>query len=343
MKKDPSMKPNVSFLAGRLPPGRSSLPSDLQPFPGCSLRQLRGRGAFGEVWEAEIAGCEPMALKFIPCDATNAPREIRSLQQVRQVVHRNLIHIDKVFCCSGHLVVGMELADGSLQDLLDIQLAELHKPLAPAQVCRYLSQTAEALDFLNARQHRVDGQTVAFRHCDVKPSNMLIFGETIKVADFGLTLMTASGSQAHPRSGTTDYAAPEVFAGKVTDRTDQYALAVSYYMLRTGRFPFADTPPEFRRDYVRPAPDLTPLTPRERPVLTRALSAASMDRWPSCTEMMAKLTRAVQQSGRFRAVVVGQRKIGEAPTVSQSLHDTSPLGLGRPPAAKTDLPDLKRR
>ncbi len=329
------MKPQVSYFTGQLGAGRSSLPSGLQPFPGCRLQRLRGRGAFGEVWEAEVAGGASVALKFIPCDATNAPREIRSLQQVRQVTHPNLIRIDKVFCCAGHLVVGMELAEGSLQDLHEFQLNESRTPLAAPEVCRYLSQTAEALDFLNARQHRIDGQTVAFRHCDVKPSNMLVFGDTVKLADFGLTLMTASGSQNHPRSGTTDYAAPEVFAGKVTDRTDQYALAVSYYLLRVGRFPFADTPPEFRRDYVRPAPDLAPLTARERPVLARAFSVASVDRWPSCREMMAQLTRAVQQSGRFRAIMLGRRALGDNPTLAPSLHETLP-GVCRPQPKNAD-------
>ena len=229
--------------------------------------------------------------------------------------HRHLIRIEKVFCCSGHLVVAMELAQSSLQDLLEVGLAESRSPLAAALVCKYLSQTAEVLDFLNTRQHRINGQLVAFRHCDVKPSNMLLFGETIKLADFGVTLMTTSVSQAHHRCGTTPFAAPEVFAGKVSDRTDQYALAVSYYHLRTGRLPFADTPQEFRSNYVRPAPDLSPLAPRERPVLTRALAPNALDRWPSCRELMAQLTRAIQQSARHRIVVVAKRPISESPTL----------------------------
>jgi serine/threonine protein kinase len=290
------MKPYVSVLAGRLAAARSSsLPSGLVPFPGCSLRQFRGRGGFGEVWEADVAGGPPIALKFITCDATTAPREIRSLQQIRQAVHPHLIRIEKVFCSSGYLVVGMELAQ------------------------------SDVLDFLNARQHRIDGQLVAFRHCDVKPSNMLLFGETVKLADFGVTLMTTLSSQAHLRCGTPDYAAPEVFVGKVTDRTDQYALAVSYYVLRTGRPPFPDTPPDFRRDYVRPGPDLNPLAPRERPILLRALAPSSLDRWPSCTELMAQLSRAVQQSGRHRLITRPKRYLGEIATVPRG-NDTSAPG-----------------
>jgi serine/threonine protein kinase, bacterial len=296
------MKPYTNFVPGRLSPAVSPLPMGQEPFPGCRLRQFRGRGAFGEVWEAEAPGGKRVALKFIPCDPTNAPREIRSLQHVRQIEHPNLIHIEKVLCCPGHLLVVMELAQKSLLDLLDASLEEAGAPLAPPLVCKYLSQVADVLDFMNARQHRVDGQLVAFRHCDVKPSNMLLFGETVKLTDFGITLMTATTSQSHSRCGTPDYAAPEVFGGKVTDRTDQYSLAISYYVLRTGKLPFHNTPPDFRRDYVRPAPDLTLVGPKERPILARAFSNAAMDRWPSCTEFMTHLTRAVQRTGRHRAI-----------------------------------------
>jgi serine/threonine protein kinase len=245
-----------------------------------------------------------------------------------------LIRIEKVFCCSGYLVVGMELAEGSLQDLLEVNLANQKKPLAAATVCRFLNQMAEVLDFLNARNHRIDGQLMAIRHCDVKPSNMLLFGDTVKLTDFGVTLITPVTSQATLRAGTPEFAAPEVFVGKVTDRTDQYALAVSYYILRTGQLPFADTPPDFRRDYVRPKPDLTPLAPRERPVLARALAPASLDRWPSCRELMAQLTKAVQQSGRHRLIAVPKRLVSDIPTLQAARHDTSTGGgssLGKKP------------
>jgi hypothetical protein len=77
----------------------------------------------------------------------------------------------------------------------------------------------------------------------------------------------------------------------VSDRTDQFALAVSYCMLRGGRLPFPDTPRDFAPGYVRPAPDLTMLTPAEQPAVARALSPVPQDRWPSCGELVAKLRR----------------------------------------------------
>src|SRR5260370_31861602 len=95
----------------------------------------------------------------------------------------------------------MGVGGGSVEDLVEVPQTEAGTPVRPARVCTYLSQTAKVLDFLNTRQHRIGGQLVAFRHCDVKPSNMLLFNGTVKLADFGVAVMTASVSQRHPPCG----------------------------------------------------------------------------------------------------------------------------------------------
>jgi serine/threonine protein kinase len=189
----------------------------------------------------------------------------------------------------------MELAEGSLLDLLEAYYSEFHTPIAPDQVCRYLAQVGDTLDFLNARQHSVDGRRVSFQHCDIKPSNLLLFGETVKVSDFGLASPTSSMLKFHRRAGTLDYAAPEVFQGRLSDWTDQYSLAVTYCMLRGGRLPFTDTPPKFDPEYVRPTPDLSMLEARERPIVARALAPIPQNRWPSSLELVTALGKAVTQ------------------------------------------------
>jgi serine/threonine protein kinase len=276
--------------------GGTALPMGLDSCPGYRLRECRGRGSFGEVWEATTPDGARVALKFMRCDGASAPREIRTLQQIRQLRHPHLIGIQNVLCSSGYLVLVMELAEGSLLDLLDVQQTEAATTIPVSQVCKYLTQAAEVLDFLNTRQHRIGGHLVAFRHCDVKPSNMLLFGGKVKLADFGLSVMTGAVSQRHLQAGSTSYAAPEVFAANLSDRSDQYSLGVSYFQLRTGRLPFPDSPSEFHRNYVRPAPDLSPLSPPERPIVARALAPCTLDRWASCGEMMAALARAVSAS-----------------------------------------------
>src|SRR5262249_37006428 len=143
-----------------------------------------------------------------------------------------------IWCSAGYIVIAMELAEGNLLDLLDVYYAEFDTPIIPEHLCQYLMQAASALDFLNTRQHQLNGRRVAVRHCDVKPSNLLVLGKQIKLADFSLSVQTTSPMWYHRKLGTLDYAAPEVFQGWLSDRTDQYALAVSYVQLRTGHLPF---------------------------------------------------------------------------------------------------------
>ena len=262
------------------------------PSPGYRLTGFLGRGGWGEVWRPPGPRGPPLALKFLPCDSQlAAAQEIRGLQSIRQLHHPNLIHIDQIWCYSGHIVIAMELAEGSLLDLLGVYVSEFGTGIIPEHLCHYLTQTAAALDFLNTRQHNLNGQRVAVRHCDVKPSNVLIVGGVVKLADFSLATQTTSSMWYHREFGTLDYAAPEVFHGWLSDRTDQYALAVTYCQLRGGRLPFDDTPSRFRKDFVRcRSRPVGPERPNG-PSYGRALAPVPQDRWPSCTEMLTRLAR----------------------------------------------------
>ncbi len=272
----------------------TSLRIDKEICPGFRLGRMRGRGGFGSVWEATNASGRTLALKFLPCgDSLSAAQEIRSIQVVRKLRHPNLVRIDQVWSHRGYVVITMELADGSLLDLLEAYKTEFGTPLVPHDICYYLGQVADGLDFLNTRQHLVDGQQVAIQHCDIKPTNLLLYGEKVKLSDFGLASVTAGPVKMHRRAGTRDYAAPEVFQGRLTDWTDQYALAVTYYQLRTGMLPFA-APAGGPSAGAPPAePNLGVLTPDERPIVARALSPVPQERWPSCRTFIAQLNRVL--------------------------------------------------
>lgn len=268
------------------------------PFPGYRLLRLRGRGGFATVWEADTPTGERMALKFMAAgpNASTTSREVRSIQSVQALDHPALLRIRNVWSMPGAIVIGMDLADASLLDLIHLYLEDLGKPIEPDKICRYLFPVAEALDYLNARTHRVDGRTVGYQHGDVKPNNILLIGEQPLLADYGMATPTSGPVTPCPRAGTIEYCAPEVFAGMLTDRSDQYSLGVTYHVLRTGTFPFPAPPRAAERSesgrltgYRRPDPDLSNLTPAERPIVGRALSPIPQQRYPGCTEFMLAL------------------------------------------------------
>ncbi|MGE3808407.1 MAG: serine/threonine-protein kinase [Gemmataceae bacterium] len=273
----------------------------MEPFPGYRLLAKRGKGGFAEVWEAEHKNGNKVAnvaLKFLSgFDSRSAPREIRAIQMVKQLNHPNLTKVHQVLLHGSYLIISMELADGSLQDLFEIHVDEFQETLPADKICYYLTHAAKGLDFLNKRQHSIDGQLVSIQHCDVKPGNLLLFGETCKVTDFGLAASTSAKMKSHRQAGTLDFAAPEVFLGQLSENSDQYSLAITYYYLRTGQMPYPHIS-TFERNWpmTRPPADLSQVTPGERAIIERGLHRVPQDRFPSSTAMMNELTKAVQRA-----------------------------------------------
>jgi serine/threonine-protein kinase len=260
------------------------------PFPGYVLHLPLGRGACGEVWQACGPEGTTIALKFLECrNPTYAAKEVRSFQSLGSLYHPNLLRVFQVFLQPEYVVIAMELADGSLLDLLDAYAQEKGTAVKPELACNYISQAAIALDFLNSYQHDHDGRRVALMHCDIKPSNILLCGDSAKIADFGLSAPLSGPLEPHNRAGTLDFAAPEVYRGQLSYRTDQYALAITYCVVRGGRLPFHNPTGRFTQSYERGDPDLSMLSPPERQIIAKALSEAPINRWNSCCEMMAHL------------------------------------------------------
>lgn len=277
-------------------PGAFTFAIGAEPSPGYRLRCLRGRGGFAEVWEAESPDGPPVALKFMPTsNMTTTARELRSVQSFQNLEHPYIVKTYGVWSISGYLVINMELAEATLLDLMQLYNDDLGQPLDPEVLCLYLWQVADALDFLNARKHTRDGRKVGFQHGDVKPNNILLFGDVAKLTDHGLATPTFGPSAPCLRQGTREYSAPEVFCGTITDWSDQFSLAVTYYALRCGRFPYTPLPTkkDGPRSYNRPLADLSGVTEAERPPLLRSLSPVPQDRFPSCRDFMSGILKSL--------------------------------------------------
>jgi serine/threonine protein kinase len=262
------------------------------PFPGYRLLRLRGRGGFATVWEAQDPAGERIAMKFMSsANVSVTARELRSLQTIQTLVHLNLLRIREVWSIPGTIAIAMDLADASILDLHELYVEEFSRLIEPEKLGLYLFQAAQALDFLNARRHRFDGRLVGLQHGDIKPNNILLVGDQAKLADYGLATPTSGPMTPCPRHGTAEYCAPEVFQGFLSEKSDQFSLAVTYCVLRTGLFPYPAPPAdrEQLRNYVRPDPDLSALPPAEATVLARALSPIPQNRYPTCIDLIQSI------------------------------------------------------
>ncbi len=280
-----------------------------EPIPGFRLTCRLGQGGCGEVWEASKADGSVVALKFLDCrnqPATLVANEIRMLVKLRELRHPNIIRLHDVVASRQFIVLVMDRADGNLLELDDVYVQETSKHIPCEHLLDLLEQAAAGLDFL-AEQPRpglCGGQ--GMQHCDVKPSNLLIMQDSVKIADFGLCMTSLSNTHGKRFMGTPPYAAPELYDGNVTPHTDQYALAVTFVSLVTGGR--AMFPPEIACRPKAVPVDLKKVRVAEYPIIARALDPHWTNRFPSCKAFIQSLRDAVTRP-RKSGPKLGSRRL----------------------------------
>jgi serine/threonine-protein kinase len=218
--------------------------------------------------------------------------EVRVLRSLQELRHPNIIGLLGVYASSHYIILSMEQADGNLDDLRQAYREETGKNIPPDHLLEILEQAAGALDFLTTvKLPGINPASAGLQHCDVKPSNLLLLANTVKVADFGLCAGTSWKTHRSGWRGTPPYVAPELYNGQPTVGTDQFALAITYLKLCTGERPFypgdpAATPPSM-------PVDLTKLREKEVPIIARALHPQPSARWPSCRAFIQALRQAI--------------------------------------------------
>jgi serine/threonine protein kinase len=267
-----------------------------QPIPEHRLTRLLGKGAFGEVWEAITTDEKVVALKFMDCRSkplSLVSGEIRVLRGLSELQHPNIIRLHTVHAVSQYIVLSMERADGNLTDLRQAYREETGKNVPIDHALELLSQAAEALDFLAEVKLPGFNQTSrGLQHCDVKPANLLLLGDQLKIGDFGLCAGASWQTHRGGWRGTPPYAAPELFRGQPAPGTDQFALAVTYCELCIGERPFIRAAFDPEAPPTMPI-DLTKIREREVSVLARALNVHPSARFPSCIAFIEALRKAV--------------------------------------------------
>src|ERR1700758_650168 len=230
--------------------------ADAEPIPGYRLIEPLGSGGFGEVWKCEAPGGLFKGIKFVygnlnslDIEGVRAEQELRALERIKEVRHPFVLSLDRIEVVNGELVIVMELADKSLHDLyVECQTAGLVGVPRDA-LLRYVRDAAEALDHMNEKHN--------LQHLDIKPRNLFLVSDRVKVADFGLVKHLERQTASGLLGGVTPlYAAPETFKGKISERSDQYSLAIVYHELLTGRRPFNGKNPRIlMQQHLQEEPD----------------------------------------------------------------------------------------
>ena len=245
----------------------------------------------------------------------------------------------------------MELADRSLWD----RFAEARRRglagIPMGELLGILGEVRRVIDFLNEPRHELEERSgVAIHHRDIKPQNIMLIGQGVKVADFGLSCLGDPGGSAKSQCGLTfAYAAPETFRRRVFATSDQYSLAVTYCQLRGGRLPFVGPPASVMMGHLFGDPDLSMLPESERPVVARALAKQPGERWPDCRSFIEVLagcagpvrpTFCAVRAVLRRAAPMSRLRI-EIPPLSESWdgpNSVSSDGPGKPVTTTASAP-----
>jgi serine/threonine protein kinase len=263
--------------------------SQMELIPGYRLLSRLGHGGFGEVWKAEAPGGLLKAVKIVygsihGAEAGDAParQELKALERVKAVRHPYILSLERYDIVNGQLVIVTELADKNLWDRFHECRAQGLAGIPRDELLRHMEEAAEALDLMNIE--------CQLQHLDIKPQNLFLVYNHVKVADFGL-VKDLAGMRTQMTSGiTAGYAPPETFEGLVSPYCDQYSLAVVYQELLTGRLPFeGSNPRQLMMQHLTAEPNLDPLPPEDRAAVARALAKKPEDRHPSCGTLVRAL------------------------------------------------------
>ena len=318
--------------------------ADAEPIPGYKLVSPLGSGGFGEVWKCVAPGGIHPAIKFVfgnlnslDGDSAKAEQEYKALERVKSVRHPFVVSMDRIEVVAGELLIVMELADKSLHDLFEEYRKAGKTGIPRDELIAMLTDAAEGLD------HMIEKH--ALQHLDIKPKNLFVIADRVKVADFGLVRDLAKQSSAGMMGGISPvYAAPETFANKVSKHSDQYSLAVVYVELLTGMKPFnGKNIRALAMQHMTEPPDLSALPEADRATVARALAKNPDERFPSNLAFVKALTgridnpastsipitRTTRPGGHSGAFLEADRSAVTPPPLGRTISQKLPASLIR--------------
>mmetsp|Transcript_24297 Transcript_24297/g.43977 ORF Transcript_24297/g.43977 Transcript_24297/m.43977 type:complete len:461 (-) Transcript_24297:119-1501(-) len=159
-----------------------------------------GDGTYGSVLRAvnkqtnETVAIKKMKQKYYSWEECMKLREITSL---RKLIHPNIVKLKEVIRENDELHLVFEFMDANLYEFMKSRV----RPIPESKVRNIMFQTMQAM----AHVHKH-----GYFHRDMKPENLLVSGDTVKLADFGLAREIRARPPFTDYVSTRWYRSPEV-------------------------------------------------------------------------------------------------------------------------------------
>ena len=223
-----------------------------------TLDRELGRGGMATVVLArDLQNDRPVAIKVLLAELAQtlgADRFKREIRVAAKLQHPNILSVLDSGEIDSQLWFAMPFVEG--ENVYE-RLQREHV-FAPAEALRIAQAAASALAYAHEQ---------GVVHRDIKPENILLSGEQVLVADFGVARavsevaekLTATGMVV----GTPTYMSPEQASGEkaIDGRTDIFALGCVLYEMISGDAPFKGPTPQatLMRRFMGPPRPLRPM------------------------------------------------------------------------------------
>ncbi|MGZ4847217.1 MAG: serine/threonine-protein kinase [Halobacteriota archaeon] len=245
-----------------------------------SVRYL-GEGGFARVFGALNLQGVPVAVKVLKTSDPKAGKLFMT-----EAANWNLLHHENIVRLLNFNIFPVPHLESELCDD-SVEREMIRGTIGLGRAVEIVTQIGRGLSYAHK---------LKVLHGDIKPSNMLIKDNVVKISDWGLSKIKTEHSVSIT-GVTLQYAAPEELSGQfggADERTDIYQLGVMFYQLVTGQLPFGEDSSLFDAILQRePTPPcrLCATSPELEGIILRCLKKRKEERYQTVDELLRDLER----------------------------------------------------
>jgi len=264
-----------------------------------TIVRLIDSGGFGTVYEISDDSGNSLALKTIltgSLDNTKLKALQNESQLATEIVHPNVTRVFYFHDGNQHANLPpymiMEYADGGTLKELIIERKSTSQFIPSVDLREMFVELASGMQAINSK----------LVHRDVKPDNILLVNNKLKVSDFGLSKVVGVATRSHTFKGINHvmYCAPEAWRQEENlPSMDMYSMGITFYELATLQHPYiVDTTRDFvdawkMAHFAQPAQDPRKfnkqLDPQLGQIILKMMSKRTSDRYQSWDALLERL------------------------------------------------------